>query len=130
MSIRTPSAYAAVAGLCILLHNAVMIAAERVALPLWTAVLLSFGIVAGAGYVLHGLFTFRQPLSLVAFAHYAIAMSANIPLAYLTTWFFLDRAGLPMTIAAPLGSVCMLAVNFVLGRWAITAPRRKMAANR
>ncbi len=129
MRIRTPSLYVAVAGFCILLHNAVMILAESAGFPLWAGVLLSFAIVAAAGYVLHARLTFRQPVALLGFARYAVAMSANIPLAFVTTWLFLDQIGLPMPIAAPLASLCMLAVNFVLGRWAITAPHRKATAS-
>lgn len=129
MSVRTPFAYVAVAGFCLVLHNAVMIVADGMGLPLWLAVLLSFAIVAGAGYILHGLFTFRRPLALLAFARYAFAMSGNIPLAYVTTWFFHDQIGLAMPVAAPLASLCMLALNFVLGRWAIAQPPRKMTAS-
>ena len=130
MSARTPFAYIAVAGFCILLHNAVLIVGDSVGLPLWLTVLISFGMVVSAGYVLHGLFTFRHPLALVAFARYAIAMSANIPLAFVTTWFWHDQVGLAMSLAAPLASGCMLALNFVLGRWAIAAPKLRSAARR
>lgn len=130
MSARTPLAYVTVAGICILLHNAVLIMSDWVGIPLWAAVLISFSLVASVGYVLHGLFTFRQPLALVAFARYAIAMSANIPLAFVTTWFWRDQIGLAMSLAAPLASVCMLALNFVLGRWAIAAPSLRSAARR
>jgi putative flippase GtrA len=127
MSVRTPIVYVAVAGLCLLLHNAVLIVADSVATPLWAAVLISFMTVAVTGYLLHGLFTFRQPLKLLAFARYAIAMSVNIPLAFVTTWFWHDPVGLAMTMAAPIASLCMLALNFVLGRWAIAAPDARLA---
>lgn len=130
MSARTPVAYLAVAGLCILLHNVVLIGGDLLGLPLWTGVLISFMLVASVGYVLHGLLTFRQPLALGRFGKYVLAMSANIPLAFVTTWFWKDVAGLPMTIAAPIASACMLAFNFVLGRWAILAPGKREAISR
>ena len=130
MSARTSVAYLAVSGFCILLHNAVMIISDGAGTPLWLAVLLSFVAVASVGYVLHGRFTFRQPLALSAFGRYAFAMSANIPLAFITTWFWLDVAGLPMAVAAPIASACMLALNFVLGRWAIAAPDPGLAETR
>jgi len=124
---RTPFAYVAVAGVCVVLHNAVLIIGDFLGIPLWLGVMISFGIVASVGYVLHGLFTFRQPLAVRRLAKYAVAMSANIPLAFVTTWFWNRVVGLPMALAAPLASVCMLAVNFVLGRWAITAPSEREA---
>ncbi len=127
MNGRTPFAYVAVAGVCLVLHNAVLIIGDFLGIPLWLGVMISFGIVASVGYVLHGLFTFRQPLAVRRLAKYAVAMSANIPLAFVTTWFWNRVVGLPMALAAPLASVCMLAVNFVLGRWAITAPSEREA---
>ena len=123
MSMRTPAAYIAVAGLCIIVHNLVLIVGDSLGLPLWQTVLLSFVLVATLGYMLHGLFTFRQPLAMRRLVRYAAAMSANIPLAFVTTWFWHDAVGLAMALAAPIASGCMLALNFVLGRWAIAAPK-------
>ena len=124
MSARTPIAYIAVAATCIGVHNAVLIVSDHFKLPLLAGVLISFVLVASIGYVLHGLFTFRQPLALRRFGKYVLAMSANIPLAFVTTWLWKDVAGLPMPLAAPIASACMLALNYVLGRWAILAPSR------
>ena len=122
MSARTPIAYIVVAAFCLLLHNIILISANGVGIPLWLAVLMSFAAVASAGYLLHAIFTFRQPLSMRRLVRYTVAMSANIPLAYVTTWFWYAAISLPMPIAAPIASVCMLALNFTLGRWAIAAP--------
>lgn len=129
MNMRAPSTYVVVAALCLALHNAVMILSDRAGSPLWLAVLLSFGIVAATGYVLHGVFTFRQPLALPGFARYLLAMSANVPLAFIFTWFWRDWTGLAMPVAAPLASVCMLAINFALSRWAIGAPKSTSVRN-
>lgn len=123
-------AYIAIAGLCLVLHNLVMIVADHVSAPLWLGVLLSFTIVGSTGYVLHGHFTFRQRLTVIAFCRYALAMSANIPLALVATWAWRDQIGLPMPIAAPLASICMLAINFALARFAITTPTKWMALSR
>lgn len=130
MSARTPFAYVLVAGFCLLLHNVILISANAARIPLWLAVLMSFTVVASAGYFLHTIFTFRQPLSAIALVRYGIAMSANIPLAYGTTWFWYAAIGFPMPIAAPIASACMLALNFVLGRWAIAAPKNSTAGTR
>ena len=130
MILPTHLAYLAIAGLCLVLHNAVMILADSVAMPLWLAVLASFATVATVGYLLHARFTFRHAPATATFARYVIAMLANLPLAFVTTWFWHDRVGLPMPVAAPMASVCMLAVNFVLSRWAIAARGGRMAVNR
>lgn len=130
MMLKTSFAYVAVAGACILLHNAVIIAADALGSPLWLAVLLSFAIVAAAGYLLHSRFTFRRPLGMIAFARYGLAMSFNIPLAFVTTWLWHEQAGLPMPLAAPLASLCMLAANFALGSWALSPSQWKKAMAR
>lgn len=116
---RTTVVYGGVAGLCLVLHNATMIAADRAGAPLLAAVLLSFVLVALTGYALHSRLTFRQPMGLRALLRYGFAMSANIPLAFITTWVWHKPVGLPMIWASPLASGCMLLVNFVLSRWAI-----------
>lgn len=127
MKARTSLAYLAVAGWCLVLHNVILIAAHFLAVPLWLAILISFAAVVVTGYGLHAFLTFRQRLSLSAFARYAIAMSGNIPLAYLATWFWYAAVKLPMPLAAPIASVCMIAVNFLLSRWAILTPGRAAA---
>ena len=63
---RTGIVYGGVAGLCLLLHNVTMIAADRAGAPLIAAVLLSFVLVALTGYALHSRLTFRQPMGVVA----------------------------------------------------------------
>lgn len=119
MKVRTPFIYLAVAATCIVLHNGVLIGGDAIGMPLWATVSASFVIVASVGYVLHGLFTYSQPLTMANFAKYGIAMSANIPLAFVTIWLWKDIVGLSMILAAPLASACMLAINFLLGAWAM-----------
>ena len=130
MIIRTPIAYVLVSGFCVLLHTANLIVADKIGIPLGLAVLASFVIVACVGYVLHGIFTFRQPLAAARLVRYSVAMSANIPLAYITIWIWHVGVGLPMWIAAPIASGCMLGLNFVLGRWAIAAPKNAFVETR
>ena len=125
MNIRTSFAYLCVSGTCFLGHNGIMIAAERFYAALWLAVLLSFVITVIIGYILHSAFTFKQPLSLSAFGRYTLGMLLNIPLAYVTTWFWYHWLEFPMLVAAPLASCCMIALNFFLSRWAISASGRK-----
>lgn len=125
MSARHGLDYALVSGLCLLLHNLVMIVVDRLGLILPVAVLASFMIVVVAGYALHSRISFRLEMGLAAFLRYAFAMSANIPLTLALTWLWIGPAALPMTIAAPFGTLCMVGVNYGLSRWAIG--RRRVA---
>ena len=102
-----------------MLHNVTMIMADRAGVPLLAAVLLSFSLVALTGYALHSRLTFREPMRLRALLRYGLAMSANVPMAFLITWVWHVLLGTRMVWAAPLASACMVVLNFVLSRWAV-----------
>jgi putative flippase GtrA len=105
----------------LVLNSLVLIVADSLGASLAVGVLLSFVIVATIGYLLHARFTFRQRVGGRAFSRYVFAMTANIPLSYVAVWFWHDALSLPMAVAAPVASICMLGLNFVLGHWAIGA---------
>ena len=119
MSVRSTLAYTLTSGFCLLLHNVVMVLADGAGCSVPVALMQSFGLTAVVGYLLHCRFTFLQPVSGVGFWHYVLAMSANIPLSLATTWFWRTVVDLPMAVAAPTASLCMVAANFLLSRWAI-----------
>ncbi|MEB4677471.1 GtrA family protein [Enterobacteriaceae bacterium G50] len=129
MKFRTSFAYICVSGICFFGHNAIMILAESLCAALWLAILISFAIIASIGYILHSLFTFKQPLSFLAFGRYTVSMLLNIPLSFVTTWFWYTWLGLPMPAAAPLASICMIILNFLLSRWAIRASNSNKAVH-
>ena len=125
MIARNTLVYGAVAGFCLGLHNGIIIALDWLGAPLIAGVALSFALVSASGYALHSRFTFRRAMRWEGFARYALAMSANLPLAFITIWLWRHAAGLPMIYASPLASACMVAMNFALSHWAIArAPRR------
>lgn len=116
--------YALVSGFCLLLNNAVLIVMDRAGAPLPASIALSFAIVVVVGYGLHGRVSFREALDLRGFARYALAMSANIPLAFATLWLWRDLVGLRVELAAPLATIGMTAINFALCRFAVFGRRR------
>ena len=118
-----PIGFTLVSGLCLIVHNAVMIATDRIGFPLWASVLSSFGVVVLIGYVGHSLVTFGEGMSAVRFGRYAFAMAANIPTAFVLVWIAKNLANLDMIFAAPLATVGSIAMNYILSRWAIS-PRR------
>ena len=102
--------YLIVAGFCLGLHNATLIVADTYGFALWITILLSFVIV------------FTQRLSWRALFRYSLAMVGNIPTAYALVWLLREFFGLPMLLVAPASSIIMLAINYVLSRWAILRP--------
>ena len=124
MSAATRStAYLAVSALCLVTHNAVLIAGDAVGIPLAASVGLSFFVVVVLGYFGHSRLTFRKPIAAFRFARYALAMAVNVPMAFVTVWFARDIAGLPMVVAAPVSTIVSIGINFIVSRWAISHHR-------
>lgn len=115
--------FLAVAAICLLTHNAVMVLGDYSGLSLIASVGLSFIIVVIIGYLGHSRFTYHEPVTLTQFSRYTVAMAANLPTALLTVWLARDLFGLPMPIAAPLSTLVSLGINYVLSRWAISPHR-------
>ena len=119
VNIKSCICYFIVSAICLSIHNIILISMDYINLYFIFSIILSYLIVSFIGYVLHAMMTFCQPLSIFAFAHYALAMSLNVPLALATTWLWRHAVGLPMVWAAPLATVSMLFLNFGLSRLAI-----------
>ncbi|MBX3500806.1 MAG: GtrA family protein [Alphaproteobacteria bacterium] len=111
--------YAGVSGLCLVIHNLLMIGSDAIGATLPLAVFSSYLVVVVTGYVLHSLISFRRKMHAMALLRYALAMSVNIPLAIATTWIWTSPVGLPMHWAAPIATLCMIVINYLLSHWAI-----------
>lgn len=120
------AAHIAVSAACLVTHNAVMIGADFAGVSLAAAMLASFCVVVVLGYSLHSLITFREQLSWHGLQRYTAAMSANLVMAFALTFLLRDAFALPMIIAAPAASILMIAVNFLLSRWAIVVPAKSV----
>ncbi|OHD01311.1 MAG: hypothetical protein A2885_20210 [Sphingopyxis sp. RIFCSPHIGHO2_01_FULL_65_24] len=127
MIARPAFIYAMVSGICLTLHNLVLILGDQIGWVLPLSILVSFCLSAITGYVLHSLFTFREPMHASNFFRYAVAMSANIPLALVAVWFWHVAVGLEMIWASPIATICMLGVNFILSRWAILSKSKQVS---
>jgi putative flippase GtrA len=111
-----------VSAACALLHNAIVIAADRLGLHYAAATLLSFVMVVLLGYWLHCTWTFpHAERGRPGLARYALAMSANLPLFLAGMFVVADLAGLAVPIAAPLVTVLLWILNFAATRWALRA---------
>ena len=127
MIARSAFMYAAVSGICLTLHNLVLIVGDRIGWVLSLSILVSFCLSAMTGYVLHSLLTFHEPMQIARFLRYAMTMSMNIPLAFATIWFWHAAIGLDMLWASPIATICMIGVNYFLSRWAILSNRKQVS---
>jgi putative flippase GtrA len=102
-----------------------MIGGDWLGLHYLASSFLSFGIVCAFGYWLHSAWTFPgAQRGRTSFARYVLTMSANLPLSIAGMFVFVDLAGFPVAIAAPLVTVLLIAFNFLGTRWALRARSR------
>jgi putative flippase GtrA len=118
-------AYPAVAGVCAVLHNLVIIGLDSVHIHYAIASFFSFFVVAATGYLLHCAVTFRTPPRIHSFVRYVGAMAFNLPLSILALFLLHDLAGLSIAVASPVATVALFVVNYFLSAWAIIGGERK-----
>ncbi|HVN00079.1 MAG TPA: GtrA family protein [Caulobacteraceae bacterium] len=111
--------YLIVGAVCAGVHNAIMIAGAAVGAHYALSSAVSYATVVVIGFLLHSYFTFTVTAAWGSFARYAAGMLLNYPFWVALMFLFCDVARLPMTIAAPAGTVVMLVWNFAVSRWAI-----------
>lgn len=114
--------YLGVGGACAGLHNLVMIGGDRLGAPFPPLILVSYALVVVVGYALHARVTFGEPARWAAFGRYAVAMAGSIPTTFALLLGLRTGLRLPMVLASPTATVLMLAVNFLVSRWAIVRP--------
>jgi putative flippase GtrA len=111
---------------CALLHNAIMIGGDWLGLHYAASSIVSFVTVTSFGYWLHSGWTFLGvERGRSAFIRYVLTISANLPLSIAGMFVFVDLAGLPVMLAAPVVTVLLAAFNFLGARWALRAGREK-----
>jgi putative flippase GtrA len=114
-----PIRYFVIAGLCLVMHNCIVVGASWSGLNVWQSAATSFCVMVMVGYVLLAAFVFAVPFSWPAFLKYLSAMAANFPISAGLLWLFFARIGLPMVVAAPIATLAMVGFNFVVSRWAV-----------
>jgi putative flippase GtrA len=117
--------YVVVAGVCALVYNGAMIGADLIGLHYATALAITFVVVVLLGYGLHVRYTFRASISVAGLFRYAVPMAANFPLTLAAMFVLCDLWGVAVAIAAPITTVLMFAMNYVLSKWAIVGADRR-----
>jgi putative flippase GtrA len=111
---------------CALVHNAIMIAGDRIGLHYAVSLVFSFAIVVVIGYWLHSRWTFKAVVrSGTSFARYVSVASVNYPMSLAGMFVLVDLLGLSVPVASPVLTVILFAVNFAGNRWALSAARKR-----
>lgn len=119
-----PSRYAVSGAICALCHNLIMIGADTIGVHYAAATFLSFWLVGALGFFLHVRFTFAARASWPAYWRFMGGLSFGLPLSLVIMFLLCDGAGLPVAIAAPIATVALFVVNYILARWAILYRRQ------
>lgn len=119
--------YGAVAGLCAVAHNIIMILGNWMGIATPLLVMLSFCAVILLGFGLHTRVTFAVGPDLESLVRYTMAMAANLPLTMVILWFLVEVCGWSMVVAAPAGTIVLVALNFLMTQWAIVSRLRGKA---
>lgn len=116
--------YITISAICLISHNIILILSDILGIKLHFSIIISFLSVTSLGYLLHSVATFKRKIEFIGAFRYFFAMSVNIPMAFIVTWFWNNIMDLSMIVAAPVATVCMLLINFMLSHWAIAGRSR------
>jgi len=110
--------YLVVGAVCALLTNVGVVELVNRGSGITGASLLMFVPVLLVGYGLHAWFTFRTQTSRPKFARYTLATAANVPLWIAGLWLLYKSLNMPIAIAAPVTTVLVFLLNYLLISWA------------
>jgi putative flippase GtrA len=111
--------YLSVGVICALAFNVVMIGGAILTMGYVTSFLVCFFLVTALAYVLHARLTFRVRRSWRAFARFGATQIVGAVISFVLLTIFCSGFGMPMTIAAPLCTICLFIWNFILSHWAV-----------
>jgi putative flippase GtrA len=111
--------YILVGLVCALANYLVMLAVDFLGGHYLFGILIGFLLVTPLGYALHSWFTFSEPLSMRAFARFAVTVVAAYPIATAVLAILCTGLRLSVAIAYPIAVVGMFAWNFAASHWAI-----------
>lgn len=115
-----PPRYAAIAAVCALLHNGIMIGLDALGVHYVLCQTASAAVLLPLGYLLQGQLTFEAKRSWRGFARYSAALMTNFPVAIAVLWLLCDLLALEMVWASPISMVVLLVWNYVTSAWAFS----------
>lgn len=119
--------YAVVGLVCALTNYAIMLIVDGFGGHYLLGLLATFVVVTPLGYALHSWFTFREPLSKVAFARFTATVIAAYPVATVMLIVLCSGLRLSVAIAYPIAVGGMLIWNFAATHWALL-PRQYLGS--
>lgn len=124
--------YVAVAAISAVLGNIILIVGNHYGYGTTVLFTFSWFVTGTLTYVLHALFTFRQPFKLGSWLRFLLGAAAGIPAFWLLIQLFEAVIGWPMFVAAPLATGIMFGYHYANARLSIARswlrlPKRESA---
>ena len=111
--------YLTVGALCAITYNVIMMGADFAGLHYVWGTVISSVILAPMGYLLHSHFTFHRRATWPGFFRFSTGFAAAYPLSLGLMVLFCSVLKLPVIIAAPLTTICLIVYNYISAHWAI-----------
>lgn len=111
--------YLAIAAVCAVVNNVLLIALVRSGINYFVGVWLAYFPMVLFGYALHVSVTFRVNASRQSLTRYSLVMLANYPLWIASLVILRSGLKLPIEVAAPIGTVIAFVGNYVGTHWAM-----------
>jgi len=127
-ALARPTRYAQIGLLCAVLNNLIVIGFDRVHIHYAVAVGVAFLATTSIGYLLHSIYTFRTPPSVLALTRFFGANVSSFFIAMAMMVGLCDGFGLRPSIAMPIATILLFAWNYALATWAIVGWRFKARA--
>lgn len=112
--------YLVVGAACALANNAILIGGDAAGLHYTVCILLTFIFVLPLSYLIHAHWSFRAPISWLAFGSFAGGSIVSLFVASAAVGLYRGALEMPMILAGPLATVTMTIYNYLMTRWAVT----------
>ena len=112
--VRSIPRYLVVGGGLALLSNAILIVFDQFGIHYIVSCVVAFVITLILAYGLHTHWTFDAKRSLSGLLRYGAAMALNLPLSVALLFVLVSLAGLTMAVAAPLATIALTVLNYLI----------------
>ncbi len=118
---QRPRRYLLVGLTCAAIHNLIMFATDWAGIHYLAGLVISFLVLAPAGYLLHSLYTFEKAVEPQRFLRFSATLLAGFPLNLVLMALFVSVVHLSVPTATAICTALLFLWNFVAARWAIVS---------
>lgn len=114
INFRALPRYLVVGAVMAVISNIILIGFDKLHIHYVVSCLTAFVVTLVLAYGLHTHWTFGASRSFMGLLRYGAAMSMNVPVSMALFFLLISVLGVPMIFAAPLTTVLLTAINYVV----------------